>query len=150
MYSHVEVVTIVNEVIETLNERESGYRLAAEHVKDAKIAGVFNEYMSQSKRFISELMPFSNENSPEDIGKGSLGTIYQGWMNLKEKIAGYSTKAILGDCLTGEEAAVKVYEGALKDEELPVELKNIFQSQYGEIKAAKERIKTLKEESKTK
>jgi uncharacterized protein (TIGR02284 family) len=145
MHTHSEVVSIVNEVIETLNERESGYRLAAEHVKDAAVAGVFNEYMAQSTRFISELMPFSDEASPKDIGKGPLGTIYQGWMNLKEKISGYNTKSILGDCFNGEEAAVKVYEGALKDEELPVDFKNIIERQYGEIKAAKEKIKTLKE-----
>ena len=37
MHTHIETVVIVNEVIETLNERESGYRLAAGHIKDDKV-----------------------------------------------------------------------------------------------------------------
>jgi uncharacterized protein (TIGR02284 family) len=144
MHTHSEVVTIVNEVIETLNERESGYRIAAEHIKDASLGGVFSDFMSQSTKFCSELMPYSDEASPKDIGKGPMGTIYQGWMNLKEKISGGNSNSILNDCIGGEEAAVKVYEAALRDEEIPVDLKFILERQYGEIKAAQEKLKMLK------
>lgn len=146
MHTHSEVVTIVNEVIETLNERESGYRIAAEHSKNTQLVKNFTEFMSQSSRFISELMPFSDENSPKEIGKGPLGTIFQGFMNLKEKITGGNSKSILSDCLAGEEAAVKVYEGALSDEELPINLRQILEQQYGEIKAAQEKLKNMRED----
>jgi uncharacterized protein (TIGR02284 family) len=146
MHTHSEVVTIVNEVIETLNERESGYRIASENIKNAELQGVFSDFMNQSNRFISELMSYSDYQSPKEIGKGPLGTIYQGWMNFKEKITGGSVKSVLGDCLGGEEAAIKAYQTALKDEDLPSDLKNVLEGQYGEITAAKEKIKMLREQ----
>lgn len=145
MHTHSEVVTIVNEVIETLNERESGYRIATENAKHTDAAKYLTDYVAQSSKFIAELMPYSDEDSPKEIGKGSLGTIYQGFMNIKEKITGGNTKSILGDCLAGEEAAIKVYEGALKDDEIPVDLRQILEQQYGEIKVAQESIRNLRE-----
>lgn len=147
MHTHSEVVSIVNEVIETLNERVSGYKIASENVKNASFVTVFSDLMNQSNRFISELMPFSDYSSPTEIGKGPLGTFYQGWMNLKEKITGGKVESILNDCIGGEEAAIKVYEGSLKDEELPTDLRNILEAQYGEITAAKEKLKMLKDTS---
>ena len=146
MHTHTEVVVILNEVIETLNERQSGYRLAAGNVKDLEVAGFFNDCMSQSTRFISELLPFSDESSPKNIGKGPLGSLFQAWMQLKERIAGYDTGSIIRDCVTGEEAAIKVYESALTDEELPFEVRTILEKQYGELKAAKERLKVFREQ----
>jgi uncharacterized protein (TIGR02284 family) len=144
MHIHEEVVAIVNELIETLNERESGYKIAAEHVKDPNIALELTNFVMQSNRFISQLMPFSDESSSQNIGKGPLGTIFQGWMNLKEKMMGYKTDSVLGDCITGEEAAIKIYQAALKDRDLPSGLKNILQKQHGEIKLAQEKIKSLR------
>jgi uncharacterized protein (TIGR02284 family) len=145
MHSHSEVVTIVNEVVETLNERAEGYQRAADHVKDPTVESIFREFAMRSKDYISELQPFS-DTSPDEIGKGPLGTIYQGWMNLKEKITGYNTKSILGDCITGEEAAIKVYQGAMKDEDLPAELKTILSRQFTEISSAQDKLKNLKEQ----
>jgi len=145
MHTHSEVVTIVNEVIETLNERESGYRIASENIKNTQVASVFSDFMNQTVRFINELMPFSDESSPKEIGKGPLGTIYQGWMNIKEKLTAGNTKSVINDCIGGEEAAIKVYQGALKDEDLPFELKNLLERQYGEITAAQEKLRNLKD-----
>ena len=145
MHSHSEVVSIVNEVIETLNERAEGYQRAADHVKDPTIESIFREYAMQSKDFIAEMQSFSDSTS-EEIGKGPLGTIYQGWMNLKEKITGYNTKSILADCVLGEEAAIKVYQGAMKDEEVPADLKNILSRQFTEISSAQDRIKSLQDQ----
>ena len=144
MHSHSEVVSIVNEVVETLNERAEGYQRAADHVKDPSIESIFREYTVQSKRYISELQPFS-DSTPEEIGKGPMGAIYQGWMNLKEKITGYDTKNILGDCISGEEAAIKVYQSALNDEEVPADLKNILSKQFTDISTAHDNVKKLKQ-----
>lgn len=143
MHTHNEVVSIVNEVVETLNERAEGYQRAADHVKDPSIESIFKEYSAQSKNFILELQPYTDSSS-EEIGKGPLGTIYQGWMNLKEKITGYDTKSIVGDCIGGEEAAIKVYQSAMKDEELPVGLKNILSKQFTDISSAQDRMKELR------
>jgi len=141
MHTHSEVVSMVNEVVETLNERESGYEKAAEHVKDPMLSKMFSDFVSQSQQFISELMPFSEETSPKDIGKGPLGTLYQGWMNLKEKISGYQTSSIINDCIAGEEAAVKVYQGVLNDEEIPADLRFILEGQFGNIRASQEKLR---------
>lgn len=143
MHSHAEVVSVVNEVVETLNERVEGYTRAADHVKDPTIESIFREYALRTKDYISELQPFS-DSMPHAIGKGPLGTIYQGWMSLKEKITGYNTNSILGDCIFGEEAAKKVYETAINDADLPQDLRTVLKSHLSEIVSAQDRLKILR------
>jgi uncharacterized protein (TIGR02284 family) len=93
---------------------------------------------------VKELMPFSDETNPEEIGTRFIGDTFKMWMDLKAAVTNGGKEAMLGACVTGEMAAIRSYENNL-EENLPMELRNVIVRQLGEIKSAYENIKSKKE-----
>jgi uncharacterized protein (TIGR02284 family) len=139
-----EVVSEVQHIIEVLNERVNGYEKGIENVDDAECASLFNEYKQQAQQFEMELQPFAEINIDE-IGTRLVGDVWHFWMDLKGAITNKSITAIIGACITGEEAAIRNYEEILDDENLPNELREILGRQLEDIKVACENLIQIKE-----
>lgn len=140
------IVSIVNRLIETCRDGQEGYRTASEDIEDTNLNSLFNSYSLQRSEFAGELQDSLinlGEANPEDKSSYS-GALHRGWMNLKQALAGKERQAILKECERGEESAVNEYESAL-EEELPAPVKELVQRQYREVKAARDRIRELRE-----
>lgn len=144
--SRTEVVTLVDEVIQTLNERKVGYEKAAEQIKNPEFAEKFIEYVAQSERFALELLPYSDEASSSEAGTGPLSAIHRAWMDIKAAVIGNEAKEVIDSCITGEEAAAKIYKGILDITDLRTDLQIILRSQYGKISEAIGQLKAYKEQ----
>jgi uncharacterized protein (TIGR02284 family) len=144
MSNQSATTTVVNELIETHNEREAGYKKAAELVNDIQAKAIFQRYASQSTSFASELIPYSDERSPQEVGKGPLSAIFRGWADLKAAVTGHDSKALYAWCETGEDAALRVFESAFKAG-IPPAIQEIVQRQYAELKEAHGHIKALRD-----
>lgn len=143
MKSHSEVISEVNHLFEVLNERIAGYRKAAENVNDVELKSLFEMYAGQSENFERELLPFSDEISAKDIGTRTIGDAWRVWMDLKAAVTKGGKEAMLGACITGEDAAIRNYQDAI-EEDLPLDLKDILRKQLAEIKAVKEILEARK------
>lgn len=139
-----ETTTVVNELIEALNEREAGYRKAGDLVENSEARELFNRYAAQSARFAAELIPYSDERSTEEIGKGPLSALWRGWADIKAAFTGHDTKAIYAWAETGEDAAKKIYESAFENG-IPSEIETLVRKQYFELKEAHGQIKALRD-----
>ncbi|MFN6944798.1 MAG: PA2169 family four-helix-bundle protein, partial [Cytophagaceae bacterium] len=144
MKEQKEVVSTVNDLIEVCNERIQGYRTASKDVKDRELSSLFEQYARQTEDFIKELVPYSDETNPEEIGTRFVGNTFKMWMDLKAAITNGGKEAMLGACVTGEDAAIRSYENNL-EENLPNEVRNIIVKQLGEIKSAFANIKAKKD-----
>jgi len=146
--SKIEVITLVDEIIQTLNERKVGYEKAAEQVKSTnpEFAERLQEYSGQSERFAMELMPYSDESSIYDVGTSPLSKIHRTWMDIKKAVIGSDEKRVIDDCLTGDEAAVKTYKGVLDVADLRTDLEIVLRNQYGKISEAIGQLKAYKEQ----
>jgi uncharacterized protein (TIGR02284 family) len=141
-----EVISVLNDLIETCKDGEQGFRTAAEGVGkagDAELRTLFNAHAQQRARFAADLQ---NEvlhigGDPSKSGHVS-GSFHRGWMNLKAAISANSEASIIEECESGERSAVKNYEDALK-KMLPLDLKETIENQYAEIKLAHSRLKGL-------
>ena len=142
--SSTPTTTVINEIIEALNEREAGYRKAADLTRDSEAAELFHKYAVQSSQFARELIPYSNEQTPEEVGQSPLSAIFRGWAELKSTLTGHDTKGLYAWCETGEDTAINIYNGAFKAG-LPIALKDIVQGQFAEIKEAHGRMKALRD-----
>jgi uncharacterized protein (TIGR02284 family) len=73
--------------------------------------------------------------------------LHRGWINLKSAVTGGDEHAILAECERGEDSAVAEYKKALADGLSP-SAQEVVSRQFAEIKAAHDRIKSLRDATK--
>ena len=140
---------IIDDLIETLKDGQEGFKQAAEGVRDPKLKSLFGEYSDQRRRFATVLQSEAGrqgETEPETTSSAT-GALHRGWINLKSAITGGNEHAILAECERGEDSAVKEYKKAL-DNGLSPSAQEVVSSQFAEIKAAHDRIKSLRDAAK--
>ena len=140
-----KIVRILNNLIETNLDRIKGYEKAAEDAEDAEVKNLCNSYASQSRGYKVALDNIVRElgGKPTESSSAS-GTVYRAWMGLKHT-ASDSKKSVLSSCEFGEDAAVKSYEDALDNDDVPQNVVSLIESQYREIVQAHDRVKSMRD-----
>jgi uncharacterized protein (TIGR02284 family) len=149
MADQKEIISTINNLIETLKDGQKGFEGAADAVNDPQLKSLFTEYSQQRSRFASELQTqarSAGEAEPE-IGGSAAGAMHRGWINLKSVITSGDAAAILAECERGEDEAVQAFEKTMRDD-LPSPVRDIVSRQYSEIKSAHDRIKNLRDAAK--
>ena len=149
MTEQKEIISTINNLIETLKDGQKGFKEAAEAVSDPQLKSLFTEYSQQRARFAGELQTqarSAGEAEPETDGSAA-GAMHRGWINLKSAITSKDEKAILAECERGEDSAVQAFEKAMRDE-LPSSVRDIVSRQFSEIKSAHDRIRNLRDAAK--
>lgn len=142
-----DVVSALNDLIETCKDGEEGFRTAGDAVENHDLRTLFHMYAQQRARFGAEL---NNEvlrhgGNPADSGHVS-AALHRGWLNIKAAVTGKDSTAIIDECERGEDVAVSTYQEGLK-KTLPSDLLAIVQQQYSEVKKAHDTIRGLKHEA---
>lgn len=142
--SNEDVISVLNDLIETCKDGEQGFRAAAEGVENSELRTLFNMYAQQRARFGAEL---NNEvlrrgGDPAKSGHVS-AAFHRGWINMKQAVTGKSESAVVDECERGEDSAKANYEDALK-KNLPSDLLSIVETQYEEVKDAHDRVRALR------
>lgn len=143
MKNQKELAPTIKDVLEVCNERKEGYEKAAEKVKDSFLKATFEKYAQQSAKFSKELEPFSDKSSSE-VGTRIIADTWRMWIALKAALTDGGREALIEACITGEESAIKNYEEALEDGDLPNNVRNIIEKQLLAIKSALQDIKMKK------
>jgi uncharacterized protein (TIGR02284 family) len=149
MANQKEIISTINNLIETLKDGQKGFTEAADAVDDPQLKSLFTGYSEQRFRFASELQAqVKSLGEPEpETGGSAAGAMHRGWINLKSAITSKEESAILAECERGEDAAVQAFEKAMRDD-LTSAVRDIVSRQYSEIKSAHDRIKTLRDAAK--
>ena len=105
---------------------------------------MFHKYAVQSSHFARELIPFSDEHTPEEVGQSTISAVFTGWTELKSALTGHETKSLYAWWETGEDTAINIYNGAFKAN-LPTAVNDIVHGQFGEIKEAHGIMKGLRD-----
>jgi uncharacterized protein (TIGR02284 family) len=137
------VISTLNNLIETCKDGENGFRTAADGVKNSELKTLFLTYSQQRAQFAAELQAEVRNlgGDPEDTGSIAAG-LHRGWINIKSTVTGEDEGAVISECERGEDSAVKNYKEAL-NEDLPANLQSIVQRQLTEVKEAHDRIRAL-------
>jgi uncharacterized protein (TIGR02284 family) len=151
MAQTTEMVSTLNSLIETLKDGQEGFRQAAENVKDSTLKPLFGEYSLQRAKFAGELqnevIRSLGDSKPEETSS-TAGALHRAWINLKSALTSGDDHAILAECERGEDSAVAEYKKAIEDENLSSPLRDIVSRQYTEVKAAHDRVKALRDQTK--
>jgi uncharacterized protein (TIGR02284 family) len=150
MAQRKEIISTINGLIETLKDGQEGFRQAAEGVKDPTLKSVFNEYSLQRAKFAGELQAEAvqlGEPDPEDSSSAA-GAMHRAWINLKSALTSQDDHAILAECERGEDSAVSEYKDAM-EEDISSPIREIISRQFGEVKNAHDRIRSLRDATKS-
>lgn len=151
MSQQKEIISTINDLIETLKDGQEGFRQASEAVKDSQLKSLFSEYSLQRSKFAGELQNEAislGENNPEN-SSSTTGAMHRAWINLKSAITSGDDHAVLAECERGEDSAVAEYKKAMEAEDLSAPIRETISRQYNDVKNAHDRIKALRDATKT-
>ncbi len=142
-----DVISTLNNLIETCKDGENGFRTAADGVKNAELKTLFNTYSQQRAQFAAELQGEVRRLGGDPEKTGSVAaTLHRGWINIKSTVTGEDEGAVIAECERGEDSAVRNYQDAMK-ETLPANVQSLVQRQFAQIKQAHDRIRDLERAS---
>ena len=145
-----EIISTINDLIETLKDGQKGFREASEAVKDTQLKSLFSEFSLQRAKFAGELQNEAislGDHNPANMSS-TAGAMHRAWINLKSAITSQDDHAILAECERGEDSAVNEFKKALEETELSSPIREIVSRQYADVKRAHDRIRELRDAAK--
>lgn len=140
------VVSVLNDLIETSKDGEKGFRKAAEDAHDAQLKTMFVARAEDCMRSARELQDVVQGlgGKPETGGSMS-GALHRGWVDMKSAVAVRSDRQILAECEKGEDVAKKRYHDAL-EKDLPLDVRSIVERQYEGVLQNHDRVRDLRDQ----
>lgn len=144
-FSNSDVVSTLNELIETCKDGQEGFKQAAEGVERSDLKSLFFEFSQQRAHFAGELQELVQKlgEKPETSGS-TAGALHRDWINIKSAVTGKDEKAVLNECERGEDSAKNTYKDALENP-LPNYIAEVVRNQYESIQMAHDRVKALRD-----
>ena len=138
------VVSVLNDLIETSKDGEKGFRAAAEDTKDSELQSVFLRRAQDCATSAVDLQQLVAKYGGKPEMAGSVGgAVHRGWMNLKAAASGRTDLAILEECERGEDVAKARYRKALED--APDDVRMVVQRQYDGVVRNHDQIRDLRD-----
>lgn len=140
-----DVISTLNELIETCKDGEEGFKTCAEDITDSQFRQPFLTLAAGCAAAAKELkaLVISHGGSPET--KGSLsGTLHRRWVDIKSAIMGKDDEAVLNECERGEDVALKCYRRAL-EKDLPLDVKAVVERQYQGVIQNHDMVKDMRD-----
>jgi uncharacterized protein (TIGR02284 family) len=144
-----EVISTLNDLIETCKDGEFGFRACAEHVESASIATLLTRRAEDCQEAARELQAQVIQLGGRADTKGSAtGAMHRGWVAVRGTLQGYDDLAMLEECERGEDAAKASYRKAL-EEPLPELQRSLVERQYEGVKRNHDQIRELRDRLKS-
>ena len=140
------VISVINQLIETSKDGEQGFLKAAEDAHEAQLKELLRSRAETCTRAARELQDLVMQlgGKPESGGSVS-GALHRGWVDLKSAVGSRSDHAILADCEKGEDVAKKRYQEAL-EKDLPADVRAVVELQYQGVFQNHDRIRDLRDQ----
>jgi uncharacterized protein (TIGR02284 family) len=139
-----DVISTLNDLIETSRDGEEGFRQCADTVKNPNLKTFFEQKSERCREAVTQLQQIVREmgDDPESRSSAS-GTIHRFWVSIRSSLSGMSDHAILDECERGEDVAKRSYEKALA-QDLPGDVRRVVERQYVEVKANHDRVREMR------
>ncbi|MBC9934254.1 PA2169 family four-helix-bundle protein [Chitinophaga qingshengii] len=148
MNTTTATVETLNDLIGINNDRISGYEKALKDNKghDTDLKALFTHMIDESRTMRNALgKEVQGLGGEMETGTTTGGKLYRAWMELKSVFTGHDRHAILSDCETEEDAAMRAYSQALQEEHLPAYLRELLTAQRSILKTEHDKIKKMRD-----
>jgi uncharacterized protein (TIGR02284 family) len=138
-----ELISCLNELIQTCRDGEEGFRTASEGIQDPALKDLFLRSSQQRTQFVSELQAEVRQLGGDPAETGTVGgSVHRGWINIKSVVTGKSDAAIIAECERGEDVAMATYQRVLK-QNFPPHVLPVVKHQFTQVKESHDRIRDL-------
>lgn len=132
----------LNDLIAINLDASKGYREAFNCVNDRDLKKVFDDYSLKREKNAINLKKQLLLKGKEPVASGRIkATLHRAWMDFKSDLIGNEEKAILEECIRGEEQALAKYEEVLQSVTLDVALRKLIIQQEQDNKTALKQMK---------
>ena len=139
-----EIISTLNDLIETSKDGEHGFNTCAEDVKDMQLKQLFTAAAQRCAEGAKELQEQVRLlGGDPDEHSSVAGTLHRAWVDIKAAITGKDEQAVLEECERGEDVAKKTYEEAIA-KGLPDDIRSIVQRQYLGVVENHDRVRDLR------
>lgn len=139
-----EILDLLQELIQTCKDGETGYAHAAGVVDDVKLKAYFSEESLERARFVQDLKNEAQRlGEAPDTSPSVAGTLHRVWFEAKADV-GLGDQSVLNSVEQGEDSAKKAYVQALS-RDLPPELREIIKIQNKSVVAAHDYVRDLRD-----
>ena len=143
-----DVVSTLNDLIETCKDGEQGFLTCAEDIKSPDLKSMFTRAASRCAEAARELQVEVTKFGGKPEKKGSLaGSAHRRWVDIKQAIMGKDDAAVLAECERGEDVAKMSYQNALK-KDLPPNIRAIVERQYQGVLEHHDTVRSLEKAAK--
>lgn len=141
-----DIVSALNDLIETSKDGEEGFRNCAEHTDNPQLKPFFANRAQSCAAAALELQQIVRTygGNPE-TSSGLGGAIHRRWVDIKAALTGRDDVAILKECERGEDVAVRSYRTAL-EKQLPADVQAIVDRQYQGVLRNHDEVKRLRDQ----
>ncbi|MFP3566509.1 ferritin-like domain-containing protein [Paraburkholderia sp. SIMBA_030] len=140
------VVSVLNDLIETSKDGEKGFRRAVDDAHDAQLKTMLLACAEDCMRGARELQDVVQGLGGKPEAHGSMsGALHRGWVDVKSAVTDRSDHEILAECEKGEDVAKKRYHDAL-EKDLPLDVRSIVERQYQGVLQNHDRVRDLRDQ----
>jgi len=141
-----EVISTLNDLIETSKDGEEGFRSCAENASNPQLKTFFSNRAQSCTQAVLELQGLVRAYGGSPESSSSLGgAVHRRWVDIKSMVTGKDDKAVLKECERGEDVAVASYRRAL-DKNLPIEVRSVVEKQYQGVLHNHDQVKALRDQ----
>lgn len=142
-----DVISTLNDLIETSRDGEEGFRTSAEHATDPQLRSLFANRADSCASAVRELQEAVRAQGGEPATSSSVsGTLHRRWVDIKSVVTGRDDTAILNEVERGEDVAVASYKKAVA-KTLPQDIRNLIEKQYQGVLRNHDQVKQLRNQT---
>ena len=139
-----EVVSTLNDLIETCKDGEQGFRTCAENVESSQVRSKLSQHAQECATGAQELQGIVRSLGGDVETSSSVsGTMHRGWIDIKSAVTGKDETAVLNECERGEDIAVASYRKAL-DKGLPPDIRTVVERQFHGVMRNHDQVKQMR------
>jgi uncharacterized protein (TIGR02284 family) len=139
-------LVILHSLLRICRDSAEGYATAARDVAEPELAAIFERYRTERLKIVKEIEDriIALRGDP-NAAPTLAGAAHRAWMDFRAGSAANPTQALLGEVERGEDMAVDAMRQALKEHDIDVATRRLFEHHYELIQAAHDRIKQLRD-----
>ena len=139
-----DIISTLNNLIETSRDGDEGFRTSAEHASDNNLKSLFANRADSCAAAVRELQDIVRAHGGEPTDSSSVsGTLHRRWVDIKATVMGRDDEAILNEVERGEDVAVASYKKAI-GQGLPMDVQTLVERQYQSVLKNHDQIKQLR------
>lgn len=138
-------VDVLNGLIKTTLDSVEGYQHAAENAGGSQYRAMFMERSNRRQQLAEQLQREVRALGGEPkVERGVAGAAHNMFVDLKRALSGDDDKAVIDEVERGEDHIKDRFEDALRDDDLPPNIRSAVDRAYQEIKADHDEVSRLK------